>query len=46
VFTRGKFKAGKTISFTHELPVIPVQEQHQTFIPTPNPKLIARRSFD
>jgi hypothetical protein len=44
VFTRGKFKPGKTISFTHELPVIPVQEQHQTFIPTPNPKLVHKRS--
>jgi hypothetical protein len=45
VFTRGKFKPGKTISFTHEVPVIPVQEQHQTFIPTPNPKLVAKRSL-
>jgi hypothetical protein len=46
VFTRGKFKPGKTISFTHEVPVIPVQEQHQTFIPTPNPKLVRARNLD
>jgi hypothetical protein len=45
VFTRGKFKPGKTISFTHEVPVVPVQEQHQTFTPTPNPKLVLKRSL-
>jgi hypothetical protein len=45
VFTRGKFKPGKTISFTHEVRVIPVQEQHQTFIPTPNLTLVRKRSL-
>jgi hypothetical protein len=45
VFTRGKFKPGKTISFTHETPVIPTQRQHETYIPTPNPKLVLKRSL-
>jgi hypothetical protein len=45
VFTRGKFKPGKTISFTHPVPVIPIQLQHQTFTPTPDIKLVRKRSL-
>jgi hypothetical protein len=46
VFSRGRFKAGKTISFTHPVPVVPIQLQHQTFIPTPNINLVRKRSND
>jgi hypothetical protein len=45
VFTRGKFKPGKTISFTHSVRVVPTQDQHQTFIPTPNLALVRKRSL-
>jgi hypothetical protein len=44
VFTRGKFKAGKTISFTHPSLVIPTTRQHETYTPTPNLKLVAKRA--
>jgi hypothetical protein len=45
VFTRGKFKAGHTIEFTHPKRVVPVQNQHQTFIPTPNLALVRKRNL-
>jgi hypothetical protein len=44
VFTRGKFKPGKTITFTHPDHVIPTTRQHETYIPTPNLKLIKKRA--
>ena len=35
VFTRGKFKPGKTIKFTHKVPVVPVNRQTEVYVPTP-----------
>ncbi len=35
VFTRGKFKPDKTVKFTHEVPVVPVNRQTEVYVPTP-----------
>jgi hypothetical protein len=35
VFTRGKFKTGKTVAFTHQVPVIPTYRQSERYVPTP-----------
>jgi len=37
VFTRGKFKPGKTVKFTHKVPVVPVNRQTEVYVPTPTP---------
>jgi hypothetical protein len=45
VFTRGKFKAGKTISFTHPAKVVPIQNQHTTYAPNVSPALARAESL-